>query len=519
MSMHASLARPSLSQIHICRQCLLRSQRQRSRHPQLPLPIKTRLFATSTRENATPPPIKKGALALLEERGYINQLAGDRDLLSRLLDSQRVGFYAGVDPTAPSLHLGHLLPFMVLFWLYLHGHETVSLVGGATARIGDPSGRLTSRTRTVEDSYSEDYVRMDAQLGRIWDGLKGCGEKYGFQGRGEFRVMTNAAWLDGLNVLDFLRVMGNSMRVGTMLGRDTVRNKLEKGDGMSFSEFTYPLLQAWDWWHLYRSSNVMVQIGGGDQYGNIVAGMDAIKTISTSQLSTTKTSPAQPPMGLTVPLLTTSSGEKFGKSAGNAIWLDKTLTPTFDLYGFLLKTSDQDIARYLKLFTFLPLPTIASAMQNHAANPGAREPQHLLAREVLELVHGREEALAAERAHRGSRRPSLDAFSSPADGESGLEGQERVSLPREQVVGLSMAAVLQVAVPGSSKSGLARMISSGGLYVARAQRGSAGEEKGELDFVAWRDPRGVVGEEALVGEGKLLVLRLGKWKVRVVEVV
>lgn len=299
----------------------------------------------------------------------------------------------------------------------------------------------------------------------------------------------------------------------------SVRNKLEKGDGMSFSEFTYPLLQAWDWWHLYRSSNVLVQIGGGDQYGNIVAGMDAIKSISSfpkTGLPVTnlddqgKLRPSHTPMGLTVPLLTTSSGEKFGKSAGNAVWLDKTMTSTFDLYGFLLRTADEDVERYLKLFTFLPLEHIKQVTQGHAADPSKREPQHLLAREVLELVHGPEEALAAEQSHRESRKPSVESVAQGT--ESSKESQDRVKLPKVKVVGKQLAEVMQ-SVLGESKSTNARIIASGGVYIAKRAAGNGND----LEFVHFKDPRAKVTEDMLVGNA--LVLRRGKWKVRVVEAV
>lgn len=165
----------------------------------------------------------KSVLKLLEDRGYIAQIAGDRNSLDARLQKRQVGFYAGVDPTAPSLHLGHLLPMMVLFWLYLHGHHVVSLVGGGTARVGDPSGRLTSRVKTAEEVQRTNLEAMFHQTGRLWENVVRYGKRHGYQedGMGRRDLLDNATWLDGLNILDFLKTLGNGMRLGTMLGRDT----------------------------------------------------------------------------------------------------------------------------------------------------------------------------------------------------------------------------------------------------------------------------------------------------------
>ncbi|KAI6939991.1 tyrosyl-tRNA synthetase [Hortaea werneckii] len=479
---------------------------------------------------------KKSVLAVLEERGYINQIAGDRNALDRLLESRELGFYAGVDPTAPSLHLGHLLPFMVLFWLYHHGHRVVSLVGGATARVGDPSGRLTSRAKTAESVHDVNFETMFAQLGGLWENVEAYGQRHGYQdsSNGTRELLDNSSWLDTLNILDFLKLMGTGMRLGTMLGRDTVRNKMEKGDGMSFAEFTYPLLQGWDWWHMYRHHGVQLQIGGSDQYGNIVAGMDAVKYIAQNSASDGignqtpewldaegKVKEDMSPMGLTVPLLTTSSGEKFGKSAGNAIWLDRSMTSAFDLYGFLLRSSDDDVERYLKLFTFVPTDEIGRVMVEHAHDPGKRKAQHLLASEVLELVHGRDEAIKTRKEHEVLRAPSLASLkrqdSTGASRESSnpaSSGAERTILPYSLVLNTPISRILYHAGIASTKSEGARMIAKGGVYIATA---SAPGEGSKLDFHQLRDqkPDEVAG---YIIDG-VVVFRVGKWKVRVVEVV
>ncbi|KAK0873153.1 Sterol O-acyltransferase 2 (Sterol-ester synthase 2) [Friedmanniomyces endolithicus] len=462
----------------------------------------------------------------------------DRDALDRLLQRKKVGFYAGIDPTAPSLHLGHLLPLMVLFWLYNHGHSVVSLVGGATARVGDPSGRLTSRTTTAESVHDANFTAMHAQLGQLWSNAQSYGRKHGHEeaSLGKRQLLNNATWLDQLNVLDFLRTMGNGMRLGAMLGRDTVRNKMEKGDGMSFAEFTYPLLQAWDWWHMYREHGVQVQIGGSDQYGNIVAGMDAVKHIAQTSTDSQhegrlddvgRVKEELAPMGLTVPLLTTASGEKFGKSAGNAVWLDSDMTSAFDLYGFLLRSSDEDVERYLKLFTFIPTSGITAVMAEHKADPGKRKAQHLLAGEVLELVHGKEVANETRAEHQALRAPNLAALTQQEEptkqtGE-GRMGTERVTLPSSLVMNEPFSRILYHAGFVKSKSEGARLIAKGGAYVASPlpieipDRTVSTTAEGDVTFVQLKDQTAEDVQGYIMND--YLYFRIGKWKVRVVKII
>ena len=293
---------------------------------------------------------------------------------------------------------------------------------------------------------------------------------------------------------------------------------MEKGDGMSFAEFSYPLLQGWDWWHMYSNHDVQLQVGGSDQYGNIIAGMDAIKHISQINPEALegkdlldesgKLKNEVMPMGITVPLLTTASGEKFGKSAGNAIWLDANLTSPFDLYGFLLRSSDADVARYLSLFTFVPLSTIADTMTAHAADPGKRLAQHLLASEVLELVHGHEVATLTREQHQAMRNPSLTA-------QSQLQG-ERTILPRSLVAGAPFTRILWHAGITGTKSEAARLIKSGGVYVAESVSGpEADSAESKFAPIKHQKPEDLESFH----RDSLIVLRTGKWKVRVVEVV
>ena len=311
---------------------------------------------------------------------------------------------------------------------------------------------------------------------------------------------------------------------------------MEKGDGMSFAEFTYPLLQAWDWWHMYDNHDVQVQVGGSDQYGNIVAGIDAVKSMAQSgELSVPSIANSQStrldgegrlkedfmPMGITVPLLTTNSGEKFGKSAGNAVWLDRSMTSPFDLYGFLLRSSDVDVVSYLKLFTFVPTEDIKAIMAEHMSDPGKRKAQHLLASEVLELVHGQEEAEKTRTEHQEMRNPNLASIikEKPTglkdEGETALgAGEQRTLLPSSLVLNTPFARILYHAGLVASKSEGARLVAKGGAYVATK---AGATDNDELTFVQIRDqkPEDVAG--LLIDER--LVLRVGKWKVRVIEVV
>ncbi|KAK4555149.1 tyrosyl-tRNA synthetase [Recurvomyces mirabilis] len=480
----------------------------------------------------------KSVLALLEERGYVNQIAGDRNTLDKLLRRRQVGFYAGIDPTAPSLHLGHLLPLMVLFWLYHHGHKAVSLAGGFTARVGDPSGRLTSRAEAVKSVHDANFDAMYSQLGRIWENAASYGKRHGFaaENAGQRELLDNASWLGKLQLGEFLQVLGHRTRIGPMLGRDTVRNKLEKGDGMTFSEFTYPLLQGWDWWHMYQHNDVQVQIGGSDQFGNIIAGMDVIKFIAQSGSPSKqqqklldkdgKLKDDLAPMGLTVPLLTTASGEKFGKSAGNAVWLDQSMTPAFDLYGFLLRSSDADVGRYLKLFTFVPSAEIADIMTEHATNPGKRKAQHLLAGEVLELVHGQDVAKETRIQHESLRNPSLsaraprDEAGSMAD-KSASPSSNAIILPASLVYGMPFPRILYHSGLVGSKSAGTRLITTGGAYVAGQnepphQEGHivGWEEEREQHYIPLKVDQTPEDVKYFGRSGGHMTLRIGKWKVR-----
>lgn len=314
--------------------------------------------------------------------------------------------------------------------------------------------------------------------------------------------------------------------MGTMLAKETVRNKMREGDGMSYAEFTYPLLQAWDWWHMYRTFGTRIQIGGADQWGNITAGIDAIKYIRENHPSEDVRAELERreagggemgPMGFTVPLLTTSSGQKFGKSAGNAIWLDKEMTSTFELYGYFMKTTDADVGRYLRLFTFMPLEEIETLMLEHEATPKERRAQRKLAFEFLELVHGKEEAEGARRAHEslfGGMDATTKQASARGDSTSNLKPDMTVS--REELRTTSLVAMIKMVGHAKSNSEAHRLLSSGSMYI-----GSMSEEGpgGALSYTSVTNS--LSGSELMERIGStngLLLLRKGKSSLKVVRV-
>ena len=294
---------------------------------------------------------------------------------------------------------------MPLFWMYMNGFRAVTLIGGATARIGDPTGRLVSRDKMKTGDVAMHMVKIHYQLKKLWVNADMQARRYGYKKNWAWRrgILQNGHWWNRLPMLEVLQRLGAGMRLGPMLSRDSVKRKMTEGDGVSFAEFTYPLLQAWDWFHMYFTQGIQVQIGGSDQYGNIVTGADSFKIIRASEPDPAKKLPQRgyidDPVGFTVPLLTDSAGNKFGKSAGNAIWLDKFDTPVFECYGYFMRRADDDVESLLKLFTFIPAETIGKIMERHREDPAMRLAQHVLAFEVSTLVHGMADADAARRQH------------------------------------------------------------------------------------------------------------------------
>jgi tyrosyl-tRNA synthetase len=321
-----------------------------------------------------------GPLELLRARGFVQDVT-DEDALRAAFAAGPLTYYVGFDPTAPSLHAGNLVGMMAMAWLQRAGHRPIALAGGGTGRIGDPSGRDTERSVLGEDELAANLAGIRRQLGAF---LELDDDRAGARGL----LVDNFTWLSGLDLLGFLRDVGVHVPVTAMLGRESVKRRLEgREQGITYTEFTYQLLQAYDFVHLSRTHGCVLQGGGSDQWGNITAGIDLARRLDGVQLH-----------GLVWPLLTTADGAKFGKSAGNAIWLDAELTSPYAYYQYWFNAADADVERFLRLFTFLPLAEITAVVAAHTADPSLRHGQRVLAREATRILHGEDGVTSAERA-------------------------------------------------------------------------------------------------------------------------
>ncbi len=301
----------------------------------------------------------------LEWRGAINQQT-DEEGLYKLTEEKSISLYCGIDPTGDSMHIGHLIPFMILKRFQLAGHHPVILIGGATGSIGDPSGRKTERVLQTMDQIRRNAEHLTAQMKKL------------FGQDDSFTIVNNYDWLSKLSLLDFLRDYGKLFNINTMLAKDVVASRLETG--ISFTEFSYQLLQSIDYKMLYDKYNVQLQIGGSDQWGNITNGIDLIR----------KMEDAHDAFGLTIPLMLKADGTKFGKTAGGAVWLDPKKTSPYEFYQFWFNQDDRDVIKYLKYFTFLSKEDIEALEKEVAEHPENRTAQKRLAEEVTRFVHGEE---------------------------------------------------------------------------------------------------------------------------------
>lgn len=368
------------------------------------------------------------------------------DGLADLLAREPVTAYVGFDPTAPSLHVGSLLPVLALVRLQRAGHSPIAVVGGGTGLIGDPSGKTQERALMAREEVERNLEDLRRQLAQFLD----------FDAPGNpARVVNNAEWLGRLDLMSFLREVGKHFTVNYLLAKESVKRRLESDEGISFTEFSYVLLQAYDYLVLYDRFGCVLQMGGSDQWGNITAGCDLIRKVRGAKVH-----------GLVFPLMTTAAGTKFGKTEAGTIWLDPALTSPYRFYQFWLNTDDRDVISYLKLLTFLSSDEIADLAAELARAPERRAAQRVLAWELTQLVHGQQAAERAERASHvlfGSSVAGLRA----EDVLAVLEDVPATEVARSQFDGAGMALVDLLAATGltSSKSEAVRLIRAGGIYV------------------------------------------------------
>ncbi|KAG7195703.1 tyrosyl-tRNA synthetase [Scheffersomyces spartinae] len=453
-------------------------------------------------------------LAHLQARSLVESYTSDQ--LYELTDpskspSQHFKLYCGADPSAVSLHLGNLLPLMVLLHFRLRGHDVVGLVGGATGMVGDPSGRSTERQQLDSDERNTNVERISEQIRDFLEKGVAYAKSRNFPvaQKGTISSVNNAEWWKNVGFLEFLSKYGKHIRVNQMLARDSVQSRLQSQNGIGYNEFSYQILQAFDFWHLFEREDVNMQIGGNDQWGNITAGIDLIGRLQQHHHLLQKKNV----YGMTVPLLTTPKGEKFGKSAGNAIFIDSQLTSPYQLYQYFVNVPDEMVGKLLKLFTLLPINVIDyELLPKHLEDPGLRIAQRVLAREVVDLIHGNGEEMAyitsflfptpdqpftdnvsAETLLKNFRRSGIiSQFSAKDFGDTSIDD-------------LKLSTLLSHLL-GKSKSETRRLIKAGGVYL--------GLERKQLE-----DPDDVVlfDKDNHLIDGKLLLVRTGKQNYHVGE--
>ncbi|KAL0956566.1 hypothetical protein HGRIS_002703 [Hohenbuehelia grisea] len=440
----------------------------------------------------------------LEARGFIHDSTGLEKLREAFSHGRRM-VYAGIDPTANALHVGHLIPLMCLLHFQIRGHQIIPLIGGATGLIGDPSGRSSERNRIDPTEVEINVQALTTSVERFYKNAFTYAEKrLGPNVKTYYpaNVSSNLQWFKDMSLLSFLQDIGFHARLNTMLNRESVQARLTSPQGISFTEFAYQLLQGYDFYHLHKHYNCIVQIGGSDQWGNILAGIDLIhkanpyEPVNLRQKAKDKYEAyiKQKAFGITTPLLTAANGEKFGKSAGNAVWLDHQKTRPVDFYQFWLRTLDTDVEKYLKLFTLLGPAEIERTLKLHQANPEKRIAQRLLAGEVTTLVHGEvglTKALALTDVFYGTGLKTLVT----EDIVQAMQGDPRlVMITRQELMNTPVPQLLATYGLVGSTSQARELCWAGGLYV---------------NDQAFRDPHDRIRKQQLI-DSRIAVFRAGK---------
>ncbi|MEJ6577763.1 MAG: tyrosine--tRNA ligase [Actinomycetota bacterium] len=419
-------------------------------------------------------------MADLEWRGLIAQTT-DRAALLKDLDTAPLKFYIGFDPTAASLHVGNLVVILVMRRFQLAGHLPIALVGGATGLVGDPSGRNEERSLNDESVVTQWVSNIRGQLERFLD----------FDSKSNSAVMANNLdWTKPVSALEFLRDIGKHFSVNQMLAKDSVSSRLESG-GISYTEFSYQVLQAFDYLELYRRDKCRLQLGGSDQWGNIVAGLDLIRKVEGGSAH-----------AFTIPLMAKSDGSKFGKTAGGSVWLDSEMTSPYAFYQFWINTDDEDVAKYLKVFSFKDRGEIESLIETVNVNPGAREAQRELAREITSLVHGNDECAKVEAASKalfgqGDLRELDEATLAAA-----LSQLPKVTIKASEVIPTWVDLLAATGVV-DSKSAARRIVKENGAYLNNEKISGEDFSPAKTDLI----------------HGRFFILRKGKRDLASVEIV
>ncbi len=409
----------------------------------------------------------------LQARGLVEQVSDPS--LGALLDAGDLTAYCGFDPTGPSLHVGSLLQIVGLMRLQRAGHRPIALVGGATGMIGDPSGKTEERKLLTVDVLRENVAGIRAQLERFLDFSPG-----------RALLVNNYDWFEGVRFIDFLRDVGKHFSVNMMLAKESVRARLEDREhGISYTEFSYMLLQSYDFLHLADAHDCRLQIGGTDQWGNITAGIDLVRRVRGKQV-----------FGYTQPLVTTADGKKFGKTeAGTSVWLDAARTSAYQMFQYFLNADDRDAGRLLRYFTFLPAPRIAEIAAESGKAPEKRIAQRELAREVTRMVHGEAETAKAEET-------AASLFGGAADVRAIAANAPRTPFPKSELDdGIPVIKLLTASRLAPSVSAARRDIEGGGVYVNEERIARIDHKVGPGDLK----------------DGRFVLLRKGKKNYHVIE--
>ncbi len=372
----------------------------------------------------------------LQQRGFVQQCTNE-EIVSRLLTETQIAYYVGFDPTADSLHAGSLVPIMAMAHLQQAGHKPIAIIGGGTTMIGDPTDKTEMRPMISAEQIEKNGARILKQLQRYiqLDNAAGL-------------FLNNAEWLLSLNYVEFLREIGRHFRVNEMMRAEGYRQRLEREMGLSFLEFNYQLLQAYDYLRLFQEHNCVLQLGGDDQWGNILAGVDLVRRVEGERVH-----------GLTFPLLTTAGGAKMGKTVGGAIWLDPDKTTPYEFYQYWINTDDRDVERFLAFFTFLPMEEVKRL--GKLEHDEIREAKNILAYEATKLAHGKEQADRSQETSRaafGGEGIDLDAMPTTTISKDHLED------------GIPIIQLFHEAGLANSRSEARRLIEQGGAYVNEEQQ-------------------------------------------------